>query len=110
MIQIAPTSANDILPVSEEMFGQICRASPDQAQLLSMCLPMSARAQLAVFCYARTHLRDRGRAIAAACSEVALQLEAGIAGSMLFGQTTAEPETWGVNRRQERFNKPSAPT
>ena len=92
MIQIAAALANDTFPVSEQMFGQICRASPDQARLLSMELPMSERAHLAVFCYARTHLRDRGRAIAAACTEVALQLEAGIAGSILFAQAMVGPE------------------
>ena len=92
MIQIAAALANDTFPVPEQMFGQICRASPDQAQLLSMELPMSERAHLAVFCYARTHLRDRGRAIAAACTEVALQLEAGIAGSILFGQAMVGPK------------------
>ena len=99
MIQIAPALANETFPVPEEMFRQICRASPDEARHLSMSLTMSARAQLAVFCYARTHLRDRGRAIAAACTEVALQLEAGIAGNILFGQATAGPEIWNVNRQ-----------
>ncbi len=100
MIHLATPLANDASPVPELMFGQICRASPDEARLLSMRLPMSARAQLAVFCNARTHLRDRGRAIAAACTEIALELEAGIAGNVLFNQATAGPETWGVTRHQ----------
>ena len=105
MIQIAAALANDTFPVPEQMFGQICRASPEQARLLSMELPMSERAHLAVFCNARTHLRDRGRAIATTCTEIALQLEAGVAGSILFHQATAGPETWGVNRHQG-FGKP----
>lgn len=86
------------IPVSEALFAQICRASPNEARTLSLLLLPSERAQLALFCNARSHLRDRGRAIAEVCTEESLTLEGGYAGLVLFGQTKSGPETWGVLR------------
>ncbi len=90
------------IPVSEALFAQICRASPEEARTLSLLLSPVERAQLALFCNARSHLRDRGRAIAEVCSEDSLRLEGGYAGMVLFAQAKSGPETWGVITRQGR--------
>lgn len=95
------STTDERIPVSEALFAQICRASPDEARTISMLLLPSERAQLALFCNARSHLRDRGRAIAAVCTEESLRLEGGFAGMILFDQASSKSETWGGSRRQE---------
>ena len=90
------------IPLSEALFAQICRASPDEARTLSLLLSPSERAKLALFCNARTHLRDRGRAIAEVCTEHSLLLEGGHAGVVLFDQAKSGPETWDVVARPQR--------
>ena len=92
------------IPVSEALFAQICRASPEEARTLALLLLPVERAQLALFCNARSHLRDRGRAIAEVCSEDSLRLEGGYAGLVLYAQAKAGPDTWGVSRRQDRLS------
>ena len=90
---------NETPPIPEQFFGRICRASPSEARELSMSLPSTERAQLALFCNARVHLRYHGRAIADACTKESLMQEGGHAGAMLHAQMKAGPETWGVAPR-----------
>jgi hypothetical protein len=49
-------------------------------------LPGTQRAKFALFCYARTHLREAGLAIAIGCSDEDLVREGGIAGQALIAQ------------------------
>ncbi len=53
---------------------------------ISKLLPGTQRAKFALFCYARTHLREAGLAIAIGCSDEDLVREGGIAGQALIAQ------------------------
>ena len=94
--------AADRAAIIDMLFGQICRATPGEARSLSMILTESERADMALFCYARNHLREQGRSIAAACNPVALVRAGGAAGQALLLQITAEEGTWGAVVRPER--------
>ncbi len=69
---------------TEALVAGLYRATPAEARQLAIRLPEAARAQLALFCYARMHLRQIGLAIAAVCSEASLFDEGGVAGRALF--------------------------
>ncbi len=97
-----PGIAKDRAPVFETLFGQICRATPQEARDVSLLLTASERAALALFCNARAHLREHGRAIASACSRESLLMEGGQAGLVLFAQIDAGAETWGTAGRPEK--------
>ena len=86
----------------ETLIAQICRATPEEARSLSMLLPVSERAALALACNARTHLRDHGRAIASTCTQESLVAEGGQAGLVLFGQISGGGDTWGITTRTEK--------
>lgn len=94
--------AADRAATIEALFGQICRATPNEARGLSMMLTESERADMALFCYSRNHLREQGRSIAAACNPVALVRAGGAAGQALLLQTGAEEGTWGAIARPDR--------
>lgn len=86
--------------ITDALFAQICRATPQEARDLSMLLTMEESAALALSCNARTHLRAQGRAIASACSLASLVKEGGQAGLSLFDQAGAEADTWGAIMRE----------
>lgn len=68
-----PAGASDPdLMMLERLVPQLCGASPLAAVGMVASLSMRQRAHLAVFCYARVHLRPVGVAIAATCSLDAL--------------------------------------
>ena len=67
-----------------------------------MLLVASERAALALACNARTHLRDHGLAIAAACSRESLFAQGGQAGLVLFDQIGSGGDTWGAITRPEK--------
>lgn len=83
-------------PVDEALFGQICRATSDQARDLALGLPELQRAHLAMFCNARAHLREHGRAIAGACDPAHLARIGAVAGQVLAAQVTAGPQSFGM--------------
>ena len=56
-------------PVTDQMLGEIYRASEHGLNELIATIPTTARALLAVFCYRRAHLASIGLAIAATCEE-----------------------------------------
>jgi len=56
----------------DALLSQLCRATTAEALELALSLPGSERAELALFCNARSHLRDKGRAIAGACAQADL--------------------------------------
>ena|ERR1700686_1630203 len=78
--------------LTDEIFAAFCHLSPNEARERALRLPEALRAQLAVFCYGRAHLRPVGIAIAAACSEASLIGEGGNAGRALFARNGGEVE------------------
>ncbi len=50
----------DPCPITEQLFGQLRRASPPDAVEIAMTLPDPQRARLATFCYYRRHLHALG--------------------------------------------------
>lgn len=84
--------SDERLPIPEPLFGLLCKSSLNEARDLCLILPEATRAKLAMFCNARAHLREVGRAIASTCSHDMLVAEGGYAGAVLFGQITAEPD------------------
>ncbi len=75
-----------VCPVPEHVLSAIHRATPHEALNISKLLPGPQRARFALFCYARTHLREAGLAIAIGCSDEDLVREGGIAGQALIAQ------------------------
>ena len=86
----------------DALFGKICRATPQEARALSTMLTLSERAEMALFCYGRSHLREQGRSIATACTPESLIRAGGQAGEALLLQITAEGDSWGATARPER--------
>ena len=76
------TTANRAAAI-EVLFAQICRATPQEARDLSMMLNASERAEMALFCYGKSHAREQGRAIASACTPESLIRAGGAAGQAL---------------------------
>jgi hypothetical protein len=73
-------------PIPDSVFSTIHHATPQEALTISKLLPDVQRARLALFCYARGHLREAGCAIATACHDNDLIREGGAAGEALIGQ------------------------
>jgi hypothetical protein len=79
-------------PVTDQMLGEIYRASAHGLNELIATVPPTARALLAVFCYRRAHLASIGLAIAATCEEDDLTSLGGNAGAMLFERSRKAPQ------------------
>lgn len=73
--------------VSDEIIGRVYRAGPARAGEEVAALSGAQRANLAAFCYARSHLHEIGLAIAAGCELHELLDAAGKAGFMLHAQS-----------------------
>ena len=73
-------------PVPDEVLAAIIHATPAEAMTISRLLPERQRAQLALFCYERVHLRETGCAIAIACDNGELVRVGGMAGEALIVQ------------------------
>ena len=82
-------------PIPIERLAALMRASG--AIDLSDLAP-HRQAQLALFCYGRTHLRSLAFKVAAKCGEAALVARAGHAGAALYHQAFGEPEVEMVVR------------
>jgi hypothetical protein len=80
-------------PVTDQMLGEIYRASEHGLNELIATVPPTARALLAVFCYRRAHLASIGLAIAATCEEDDLTSLGGNAGAMLFERSREAPRS-----------------
>ena len=80
-------------PVTDQMLGEIYRASEHGLNELIATVPPTARALLAVFCYRRAHLASIGLAIAATCEEDDLTSLGGNAGAMLFERSRKAPQS-----------------
>ena len=84
-------STFDVCPISEELLGRLYRAGPDGVDAAVSSLSETTRAQLAAFCYARSHLHEIGLTIAATCDQRALTEAAGRAGDALFARSRRRP-------------------
>ncbi len=80
-------STFDACPISDELLGRIYRGGPEAVESAVSNLPETARARLAAFCYARTHLHEIGLSIAATCDERSLTEVAGRAGEALYARS-----------------------
>jgi hypothetical protein len=78
---------NDFCPVRDELLGEMYRASEQGLPMLVESVSADVRAQLALFCYRRTHLHTLAFAIAASCNERDLINFGGRVGSTLYAQS-----------------------
>ncbi len=81
-------------PVSDQMLGELYRASAHGLSELITTVPPSARALLAVYCYRRAHLASIGLAIAATCDKDDLTWLGGNAGAALFERSREAPQSY----------------
>ena len=77
-------------PVSDEILGEMYRASAQGLNELITAVSPTARVLLAVYCYRRAHLASIGLAIAATCDKEDLADFGGKAGAVLF-ERSREP-------------------
>ena len=66
-------------PIPVELLALLLRSDEPRVVELISALPAQQRAALAVFCYARSHMRSLGFQIAATCDVRALRVADGIA-------------------------------
>jgi hypothetical protein len=79
-------------PVREELLGEMYRASEHGLARLVDSVSSDARAQLALFCYRKSHLHSLALAIASSCSERDLILIGGRVGASLYAQSRQPAE------------------
>ena len=73
-------------PVRDELLGEMYRANEHGLARLVDSVSSDVRAQLALFCYRRSHLHSLALAIASSCSERDLILIGGRVGATLHAQ------------------------
>ena len=81
-------------PVSLDLFARITRADPDALSEILDGMPEVRRARLAVWLYGRSHTREIGIQVAAACEGSVLRRVAGLLGNVLYDLSrlpSAEP-------------------
>lgn len=94
-------------PVTEEFLATLLQLTLAEVTEHSNHLPKEKRAQLAVYCYRRSHLRQQGLAIAKQCSQRSLVEEAGHAGEMIhFQAQNMDKMLTGDGYSPPRFSKP----
>ena len=77
-------------PVSDDLLKRLLDSTVNSVAEIGGQLSESQRAELAAFCYRRSHFRDLGLALAALCSRNALITEAGHAGEIIYQQVMLE--------------------
>ena len=77
----------DRCPVREELLGEMYRANEHGLARLVESVSSDVRAELALFCYRRSHLHSLALAIAASCSEGELVQLGGRVGSSLYAES-----------------------
>src|ERR1700730_10000293 len=78
--------------VSDELIGRLYGSRQHELAQMVADLPSEQRANLAIFCYRRAHLREIGLAIAATCDQWSLVNVAGKAGDVLYAHSRTQPE------------------
>ena|SRR5690349_10023877 len=86
-------------PVSDEILGEMYRASAHGLDELVATVSPAARALLAVYCYRRAHLASIGLAIAAICDKDDLSFYGGNAGAVLFERSREAPQASSPDAR-----------
>ena len=79
-------------PVRDELLGEMYRANEHGLARLVDNVSSDVRAQLALFCYRRSHLHSLALAIASSCSERDLILIGGRVGASLYAQSRQPAE------------------
>ncbi len=88
---------NEPCPVTDQMLGDLYRASPHGLHELIASVSPMARALLAVYCYRRAHLASIGLVIAASCEEEDLTSLGGNAGASLFERSREAPKSLSID-------------
>jgi hypothetical protein len=86
------TLEDEPCPVSDQVLGEMYRASAHGLNELIATVSPTARVLLAVYCYRRAHLASIGLAIAATCDEDDLANWGGNAGAILFERSREAPQ------------------
>src|SRR5580704_4171935 len=84
--------AQNTAAVSDELIGRLYASRQHELAQMVADLPAQQRANLALFCYQRAHLREIGLAVAATCDQWSLVNAAGKAGDVLFAHSRTQPE------------------
>src|SRR5271170_3034798 len=104
MVRFAHSIRDDDIFISEEVIGRLHHATEDSILDLVAPLRASERANLAMHCYRKSHLREIGLTIATTCDLNGLVQELGpILGGAIFAQSrkggSQEPtRAWGRPR------------
>jgi hypothetical protein len=86
-MKINRDSDGDPCPVTDDMLGELYRASKDGLPQLIATVSPDIRAALALYCYRRGHLQGIGLAVAWTCEEHDLVTWGGTAGAALFARS-----------------------
>ena len=103
MVSFAHLLRDDDICISEEVIGRLHHATEDSILDLVSTLRASERANLAMHCYRKSHLRQIGLTIATTCDLKSLVQELGsVLGGAIFAQSrrpSEEPSRlWGRPR------------
>jgi hypothetical protein len=79
-------------PVRDELLGEMYRANEHGLARLVESVSSDVRAQLALFCYRKSHLHSLALSIASSCSERELILLGGRVGASLYAQSRQPAE------------------
>jgi hypothetical protein len=91
MIPVADTREDEACPVSDDLLGVLYRSNKHGLAELVATVAPDVRAQLALFCYPRSHLHTLGLAIAATCEEDDLVRCGGRVGGVLYALSREAP-------------------
>jgi hypothetical protein len=93
-------------PVSDDVLGRLYAAGEPLRDEILAAMPLAQRAQLAVFCNRRGHLRELALAAAATCRVHDLIDAAGSTpvGTLLFDQTRQAPALQDLRRGARRIS------
>jgi hypothetical protein len=83
---------NERCPVRDELLGEMYRANEHGLARLVESVSSDVRAQLALFCYRRSHLHSLALSIASSCSERELIRIGGRVGATLYAQSREPTE------------------
>jgi hypothetical protein len=86
-MRISRDSDSDPCPVTDDMLGELYRASRGGLPELIATVSPDVRAALALYCYRRGHLKGIGLAIASTCNIYDLETSGGTAGAALFARS-----------------------
>jgi hypothetical protein len=78
------TSEEEICPICDELLGELYSASKLGLPIPVASVSPDIRANLAIFCYRRSHLQTLGLAVAASCDEEDLFRLGGRVGTAVF--------------------------